>query len=165
MRKELGNKETPNKCSSSSTNWGYANKRKLSALKAKISKLSDKVAAIPDKEDSDPDNENPSNFIKKNHCWIDGGAGTYIPVTLGYTCAINRIYRRETSHLYGLMSGSQTREANTCIVRTTSNNIAEHVIEEDRFEDGTHADTCMLGKGFYVTQKNNITCDVNGFTS
>ena len=46
----------------------------------------------------------------------------------------------------------------------TSNNISEHVIEESCLEDDSHADTCMLGKVFYVTQNNDITCDVSGFT-
>ena len=32
-------------------------------------------------------------------------------------------------------------------------------------EDDSHADICMLGKGFYVTQKNDITCNVSSFTS
>ena len=64
--KELGYKVMRKKISSVSTNRGYANKRRLSALKAKIGKLSKKVAAIPDEEDSDPDHENPSNLIKKN---------------------------------------------------------------------------------------------------
>ena len=47
----------------------------------------------------------------------------------------------------------------------TSNNISKNVIEEGRLEDDSHADTCMLGNGFYVTQKNDIPCDVRGFTS
>ena len=46
----------------------------------------------------------------------------------------------------------------------TSNNIAGNVIKEDCLEDNSHSDTCMVGKGFYVTQKHNITCDVSGFT-
>ena len=47
----------------------------------------------------------------------------------------------------------------------TSNKVSEHIIEEGCLEDNSHADTCMLGKGFYVTPKNNITCDVSDFTS
>ena len=63
------------------------------------------------------------------------------------------------------MSGPRTREAETCILCATSNNIAEYVIEEGCLEDNSHADTCMLGKGFYVTQKHDITCNVSVFTS
>ena len=63
------------------------------------------------------------------------------------------------------MSEPQTREADTRIVCATSNNISEHVIEEVRLEDESHADTCMRGKGLYVTQNHDITCSVSGFTS
>ena len=150
-RKELGYKGNPKKISSGSTNRGYANKRKVSALKVKISKISKKVAAILDKEESDPDKKNPSNLIKKTCRWNYGGDGTYIPVNSGSTCAINRISRRETAHLCGLMSGTRTWEAETHIVCATSNNIAEHLIEEGSLEDDSHADTCMIGKGFYIT--------------
>ena len=65
-RKELGYKGIPKKRSSGSTNRGYANKRKLSALKVRTAKLIEKVAAIPDEEDFDPDHKNPSNLIKRN---------------------------------------------------------------------------------------------------
>ena len=47
----------------------------------------------------------------------------------------------------------------------TSNKISENVIKEGCLEYNSHADICMLVKGFYVTQKNDITCDVSGFTS
>ena len=63
------------------------------------------------------------------------------------------------------MSGPRNREAETRILCATSNNIFEHVIEEVRLKDDSHYDTCMLGKGFYVTQKHDITCNVSGFTS
>ena len=66
-QKEIGYKGTPKKISSGSTNRGYANKCKLSALELKIAKLSNKVAAMPDEEESDPDHKNPSNLIKNNH--------------------------------------------------------------------------------------------------
>ena len=82
-----------------------------------------------DGEESNPDHENPSNLIKNNRRLNYGGYGTYIPVTLGSTRDIKRISRRDTPHLCGLVSGPRTREAETCIVRATSNNIAEHVIE------------------------------------
>ena len=87
-RKELGYKGTPKKILSGSTNRGYANKRKWSALKAKISKQSKKVTAMLEEEESEPHHETPSNLIKNNRPWNDGGDGTYIPVTLGSTCAI-----------------------------------------------------------------------------
>ena len=86
-------------------------------------------------------------------------------MTLGSTRAIKRISRRDTSHLFGSMSGPRTREAYTRIVCATSNNISEHVIKKGCLEDDSHADTCMLGKGFYVTQNHDITCNVSGFTS
>ena len=47
----------------------------------------------------------------------------------------------------------------------TSNNIAENIFKEGRLEDDSHYDTCMLGKGFYVTQKHDINCNVSGFKS
>ena len=75
------------------------------------------------------------------------------------------VFRRDTAHPCGLMSEPQTREADTRIVCATSNNIAEHVIKEVHLEDNIHADTCMRGKGLYVTQNHNITCGVSGFTS
>ena len=62
------------------------------------------------------------------------------------------------------MSAPHTREVETRIVCATSNNIADHVIEEGCLEDDSHADTCMLVKGFYVTQNHDITCNVSGFT-
>ena len=46
----------------------------------------------------------------------------------------------------------------------TSNNIAENIFKEGRLEDDSHYDTCMLGKGFYVTQKHDINCNKSDFT-
>ena len=65
----------------------------------------------------------------------------------------------------GLTTGPRGRERKEYILCSTDDHRTPEGGEEGRLDDDTHADTCLLGKGFIVTRTHEYGCQVSGFTS
>ena len=93
------------------------------------------------------------------------GADELTSVTCEHKHLGNIKYKRNMVGMSGITTGPRGHDKKEYTLCTTVNHIIPEGGEEGRLDDDTHADTCLLGKGFMVTKTYEYGCQVSGFTS